>query len=101
MNNLERQLYSMGYGRFLKVFSLFVCSACRILVPKPRIVLMLPAMEVQSLDHWATREILLLEDLSWGEMSWSSRRLTLREGRKNRKVEKLKPSSREEELFIL
>ena len=37
---------------------------------------MLPTMEVQSLNHWATSKVLLLQDLSWGEMSWSSIRLT-------------------------
>lgn len=40
----------------------------------------------------------LLKVLSGGEMSYSSRRLTWRETRKNKKIKKLRPSSREGEF---
>ena len=35
------------------------CTACGILVPRPRMAPMPPALEAQSLNHWTTREILV------------------------------------------
>ena len=33
------------------------CAACRILVPRPGIEPMLPAVEAQILNHWTAREV--------------------------------------------
>ena len=38
-------------------FFFFGCLACGILVSPPRIKLASPAVEVQSLNHWTTREV--------------------------------------------
>ena len=39
-------------------------EACGILVPQPEIELMPPAVEVQNLNHWITREVPQLHLLS-------------------------------------
>ena len=46
-------------GSFFVCFVLFwLCyAACRILVPRPGIEPVSPAVEAQSLNHWTTREV--------------------------------------------
>ena len=48
-----------GRGYFSLSLSLFRphCKACRILVLQPVIKPMRPALAVQSLNHWTTREV--------------------------------------------
>jgi len=41
----------------------FGCTACGILVPQPGNELVLPAVEVQSLNHWTTRDVATTSDL--------------------------------------
>ena len=52
--NLKNYLNIFGLSLFF--FHLFPV-ACRILVPIPGTEFVLPILEVQSLNHWATREI--------------------------------------------
>ena len=40
-------------------------EACRILVPQPRMKLAPPAVEVQTLNHWSTREVLTKSKRTW------------------------------------
>ena len=51
---------SFSEVKITKVNSFFLfgytCAACRILVPQPGIEPTPPVVEVQNLNHWATRE---------------------------------------------
>ena len=50
----------MTWGKsasFFKEAFLPCCAICGILVPQPEIESTLPAVEVQSLNHWAAREV--------------------------------------------
>ena len=53
------ELERAGTISYLRFFSPWPCClACGILVLRPGIEAMLPAVEAQSLNHWTTREIL-------------------------------------------
>ena len=45
---------------FLLLIFCLHCMACGILVPQPGIEPVAPALGAQSLNHWATREVLLM-----------------------------------------
>ena len=45
------------FSFFFLFFFLSHCGACRILVPKPGIEPLPPAVEAQSLNHWIIREV--------------------------------------------
>lgn len=45
------------YQLFLLLFGGVHPVACGILIHRPGVELVLPAKEVQSLNHWATREV--------------------------------------------
>ena len=49
---------------FFFFFGLF-CAACRIFIPQAGIRLRSPALRVQSLNHWTTREVCLCKPVPW------------------------------------
>ena len=53
----KTQLGSGFFLLFLFCFVLLHCAVCGILVPRPGIKPMPPAVEAQSLNHWTSREV--------------------------------------------
>ena len=64
---LEFHMY--GIMQYIVFFFFLIfwshCAACRILVPRPGIELMCPALEAQSLNHWTTREVPSIQCFVW------------------------------------
>ena len=53
----SRSLWVIYFYLFFNFIFWLPCRACGILVPKPGIEPMLPAVESQSLNHWTLPEI--------------------------------------------
>lgn len=51
------EVYFLSFFFFIIILGGPYCTACGVLVPWPRIELMLSGVEAQSPQHWATREV--------------------------------------------
>ena len=67
-------LYSRGCSillrRYIYLYFQPHCTACRLLVPWPRIKPILPALEAQCLKHWTSRKVPVLHPSQQGSWGW-------------------------------